>query len=546
MKRPKAAFLALFAAGALLLAACGGGGTTPAGDAGSPAPGQYSRQDTVILAGEIGSAVTLDPQVAYETPSVSAATLMYQRLVKFPAGNTETPVGDAAESWDMSPDGLHWTFHLKKGIKFSTGRELTADDVVYTFVRAVSIPNDPAAWLVTQLGIDDTNVKDLVKAVDPYTVTIDLPEPFSPGAFLAVMANTVVGIVDSQEVQANEKDGDFGTGWLYNHSAGSGPYVLKDWTKDVQMEFVANANYVEGEPAIKRVIWKHIPEASARLDMLRTGEADIAENLTATQVESVQNDPNLKVFKAPAFSLTYVGMDVKNVPCLAKAECRNAIKYAIDYEGIVQKLLKGMGAPLQVAIPQGIFGYSDQVYFQRDVAKAKEFLAQAGYPNGFEVELLTSNGTVAGGIPAGSLANVIKANLADIGITVNIRQLESAQMYTEYRAHKVQMILAAWGMDYPDPQSFAAPFGDYQQKSLIWRLQDEDQALSDLVQRAAKLENTPERAALYAQFNDLLAETGPFAILYQPYEVRVYSGKLQNFVYDAVNGVAYWQMKKNP
>lgn len=537
---------------ALLLtaAACGGGGGQPTGG-GSEAPpseseatGEFSPQETVVAATDISDAVTLDPQVAFEFSSVGADVLLYQRLVQFPIGDMTQVVGDAASSWDVSDDGLHWTFHLKHGQKFSSGNELTSADVVYTFQRVVHIENDPASWLITQMGITKDNVDQVVTAPDPYTVQIDLPQPFSPGAFLAVLANPVAGIVDSQTVKAHESNGDWGSGWLFDHSAGSGPYVLKQWTKDDRMEFVPNPEYAGQAPSIKHVVWLNVPESATRLDMLKAGSADIAEGLSFAQVESVQNDPSFKVFKQPDQSMVYLGMGVNTVPAFQKKEVRQAVKYAIDYQGIVDQLLHGFAEPLQGIIPKGVFGYTDKVFFQRDVEKAKSLMKAAGYGDGFTVEMLVPVGTVAGGVPAASLANVLKSNLADIGITANIRQLESGELYTRYRGHEAQLVLAQWGMDYPDPQDFAGPFAEYSQQSLIWRLQDNDPELEALGNQAATLQNTPERQALYDQLNELEAEQGPFAIMYQPDVVFVYRADLGNFQWDHVNGIGYWVMTK--
>jgi len=507
-------------------AACGGKvATTPSAStqtAGNAVPtqvptaastAQYNAQETIVEAMDISDAVTLDPQVAFEFSSVGAANLLYQRLVKFPLGDLSHVIGDVATDWEVSNDGQHWTFHLRKGLKFASGNELTANDVVYTFKRAVNIPKDPASWLITQTGISADNVDHVVTAPDPYTVKSDLPKPFSPGAFLAVLANPVAGIVDSKTVQAHVQNGDYGTNWLFDHSAGSGPYVLVNWTKDVRMEFAANPN-AASQPTIKRIIWLNVPEAATRLDMLNRGEADIAEGLSSTQIESVQNNPAFQIYKAPDESMVYLGMDVQNVPCFQKAECRNAVKWAIDYDGIVSQLLHGFAQPLQGIIPRGIFGYTDKPYFRQDLAKAKQLLAQAGYPNGFRVEMLVPNGTLPGGIPASTLTNVIEDNLAKTGINVAIPHLESAQMHPQYREHKAQLILAQWSMDYPDPQDFAGPFADYTQRSLIWRLQDNDQQLAQLAQQAASLQNTPQLQQLYDQINDLEATQGPFAILY--------------------------------
>ena len=193
------------------------------------APGSsagYGPQQTVVVAKDISDAVTLDPNLAYEESGIVADLQMYSTLVKFPIGKLTQVGPDVASSWDVSKDGRTFTFHLKHGIKFSSGNTLTSDDVLYSFQRVVNLPKDPASWLITQMGIDDKSVATAVTAPDPYTVVINVPTAFSPGAFLSIMANPVVSIVDSKTVRAHVQGGDFGTAWLNDHSAGSGPYML--------------------------------------------------------------------------------------------------------------------------------------------------------------------------------------------------------------------------------------------------------------------------------------------------------------------------------
>jgi peptide/nickel transport system substrate-binding protein len=512
-----------------LLSACGG-----TSSANQPGP-----SNTVIMAGDISDAVTLDPQVAYEFSSTAADQLMYSTLVRFPYGDLSTPKPNVASSWDTSSDGKTWTFHLKPNITFSSGNTLTADDVVYTFERLVNLPNDPASWLITQAGFTPDNVDQNVKALDPSTVQITLPQIMSQGAWLSILANSVAGIVDSKVVKAHVQNGDWGTHWLYNNSAGSGPYTLQTWTKGVEIDFASNPHFaLRPAPKIIRVVWKNASDTSARLDMLQRGDADIAEGLSADQIASLQGNSNIKVLKVPQIAMQYIGLGVNTVPAFGNPNVREAMKYAIDYNAIVNQLLHGNGEPLQGIIPRGIFGYSATPSYSLDIAKAKSLMAQGGYPNGFTCTMLIPAGTVAGGIQAADLAQVIKSDLAQIGVTVNIRQVESSELYTEYRAHKAEMVLAEWAMDYPDPQDFAAPFADYTQQSLIWRLQDNDATLSKLVQQAAALPNNAQRAALYQQINTDMA-TGPFVVMYQPDAVVAYRSNITNLTYDDLNGVDY-------
>ena len=505
----------------------------------------YGRQQTVVIAADISSAVTMDPNLAYEKPSTVSDHQMYSNLVTFARGNLTQPQPQVAQSWDVSKDGRTYTFHLKRGIVFSSGNTLTAEDVVYTFQRVVSLPKDPAAWLITQMGIDDKNVLTAVRAPDPATVVIALAKPFSPGAFLSIMANPVAGIVDSKTVKAHVVNNDWGSAWLNDHSAGSGPYVLGRWERQVTIELVANPRYNLGSaPSIKRIVFPNIMENTVQREMLGRGDADIVEDLSAAQIAVLKRDPKFYVIQIPDLAMQYLGMDVKNVPAFGKAEVRRAVKQAIDYDGIIHDLLNGNGTPLQGVIPKGLFGYEPSLPFKHDPARAKSLLAEGGFGNGFTAELLTSTGPAAGGISAGDLAAKIKNDLAAVGITANVRQVVSSELLKTYRGQQSQMVLLSWFVDYPDADDFAKPFGDYTQKSLAWRLQYYNDPLAKLVGQAAEMQNTPERAAIYKRVNDMEAQDGPFAILYQPVISLGVSKRIQNLLYDPVNFYDFPSMTK--
>jgi len=505
----------------------------------------YGPQQTVIVARDLTDAVTLDPNLAYELSGTIADHNMYSNLVTFVGGNLTQPRAQVARSWEVSQDARTYTFHLNHGIVFATGNPLTADDVIYTFQRVVNLPKDPAAWLVTQMGIDDKNVLSAVKAADPYTVVITLPKPFSPGAFLSIMANPVTGIVDSKAVKAHVQNNDWGSAWLNDHSAGSGPYELVRWERQVAIELTANPRYTLGPaPSIKRIVFSNIVENTVQREMLGRGDVDIASDLSAAQLAALKREPKFYVFQIPDLAMEYLGMDVKNVPAFGKAGVRQAVKYAIDYDGIISDLLNGNGLPLQGVIPKGLFGYDPSLPFKHDPAKAKSLLAEAGFGQGFTAELLTSTGSAAGGISSGDLAAKIKNDLASVGVRINVRQIVSSEMLKTYRAQQSQMVLLMWYVDYPDPDDFAKPFGDYTQKSLAWRVQYYNDPLAKLVDQAAGLQNTPERASLYKKVNQMISDDGPFAILYQPMISYAVSKRIQNFVADPVNSIDYSSLTK--
>ena len=529
-----------FVTGVLAFVLVAAGGMVTGGFAAS-----YGPQETVVIARDISDAVSLDPQLAYEAGSTLPVLQMYSNLVTFPRGNLTQPRPEIAQSWDVSQDARTYTFHLPGGTSFHNGDPLTADDVLYTFQRVVNLAKDPASWLITQMGIDDQSVASAVRAPDPYTVVITLPKPFSPGAFLSILANSVAGIVDAQTVRAHAQNNDWGSAWLNDHSAGSGPYVLVAWERQVKIELAANPRYnLRPAPSIKRIVWPNIMENTLQREMLGRGDADIAWDLSAAQIAAARSDARFYIVQTPDLAMEYLGMDVKNVPAFGKAEARRAVKYALDYDGIIRDLLTGNGAPLQGVIPKGLFGYDPALPFKHDPAKARSLLQEAGFGNGFTTDLLASTGTAAGGISAGDLAAKIKNDLAEVGITANVRQVASSELLKTYRGQQSQMVLLSWFVDYPDPDDFAKPFGDYTQKSLAWRLQYYNDPVAKLVDQAAGMQNTPERGALYKKVNEIMTQDGPFAIIYQPVISLAVSKRIQHLLFDPVNFIDFLALTK--
>jgi len=169
-----------------------------------------------------------------------------------------------------------------------------------------------------------------VKAVDPETVQINLPKTASPGAFLAVLTNNIASIVDSKEVQAHETNGDSGTAWLLDHSAGSGAYVIDHWTKDVEVLLTANPNFNGPKPALTSVLIRHVPESANQLTELQQGDADIALNLTAEQLATLSGDATS--VKGQDLRLFYVGMNA-TVNVEDESDVREALRMVLEAAG---------------------------------------------------------------------------------------------------------------------------------------------------------------------------------------------------------------------
>lgn len=490
---------------------------------------QYSlatQPDTLVIAADISDAVSMDPAVAYEFTSVLVVNQLYDKLVDIEPPDLTRVVPAVAESWNVSPDGTLWTFKIRQGIRFTNGDPLDANAVVYSLRRVLILSKTPA-WLLQQFI---AKPEDIV-AVDNYTVAIKLKERVAPDLFLSVLSFTTSAIVNPREVEAHASGNDMGSGWLTDHSAGSGPYILVKWDRNSQIVLKANPNYWRGKPPIDTIIIKHVPEPATQRLLLEKGDVDIAFGLTADIVQQLRDVKGIRIVEYPVLQLKYIGMNVGN-KYLADERVRQAIKYAIDYDGIIRDILRGGAMKVQTIIPYPLLGFNPATPYYRDVNKAKQLLAEAGYPSGFDIELAYP----AGAHPDEEIAQKIQKDLADVGIRVTLRPIAASEMYQRYRQQALQLVLAEWGSDYPDPDNNAKAFGDYRIKQLAWRNMWYDNYSADLAEKAYRETDRATREALYKQLTEYILQHGPYVILYQVVQYVAMRTWVENFIPDPTFG----------
>ncbi len=467
-------------------------------------------KDTLVMAMNTGIFITFDPAVAYEVPPDVFVSNIYSSLYKLEVVNgTITPVPEIAESYSLSKDGTVWTFNIRRGLVFANGDPLNADSVVYSIKRVLKLAKSPV-WLLNSVGLTAENMDQTVKKIDDYTVSITTDKPYAPNIFLSILAGGWGGIVDQKVVQAHDVNGDMGSTWLTDHSAGSGPYILQTWQRNSKIVLTANPKYWRGEPKIKTIITVDTPEAANQLLLLKKGDVDVAWNITPEQANSLKNDKNFYVATVPGQSDEYVGMNAGWGP-FKDVRVRQAVKYAINYDSIINDIEGGYAINVQGFIPYGYFGYVPDTPFSQNIEKAKQLMAEAGYADGFEVELVTNDTYTRR-----SEAVAIQADLAKIGIKANITIMQASQMYTKFRQQGINMIIAGWGIDYPDANALAMPFANYRVKQLAWRLMWYDDHAADLAEQAAFETNADKRKQMYADLTMYWFSNGPFAMLYQP------------------------------
>lgn len=524
----------------LLLAACAPAvtpGAAPAAEGGAaeaaPAEaadsGEVSREDTLIFASDTTDIISLDPAVAYEFSGIQAEGSVYETLVSFTPGEAGVkPL--LAESWEIAEDGDMWkvTFKLNPNAKFASGNAITADDVLYSWDRAIQLNKSPAFLLTDTSGITTTNLS----AVDAATFEVKIPKSKSPQVFLAAITFTVAGVVEKAVVEANAGD-DMGSTWLNDNSAGSGPYVLTSWDREVSVTLDANANYWGEAPKMKRVIMQNVKEAANRQAALETGDADIVQDLSPEQKAALEGNPDVVLSTSPNTLLVYIGMNAMAAP-FDNPDVRQAVRYAINYDEIMA-LTGGDAQLVQEVIPAGFLGHTGNNPFTQDIDKAKELLANAGFPDGIEFDALVPAEFPAGPIDFPTLATKIQADLEMAGMKMNIKQLQVSELLNIYRSEDSaakQMVFILWGPDYPDPDGNMTPFSSYAAKSIAWRNGWDSPEAADLAARAALGATDEERVALYAELTDLIQNQGPYAVLYQPTRTYGVRSNIDGFVFD--------------
>lgn len=492
--------------------------------------------DTIVWLSNITDVISFDPAEAYEFGGILGVHSIYDTLVKFEGSDLTTLKPGLADTWDVKDAGDHWeiTFHLKDGVKFASGNPFTADDVVFSLQRIITLKKPPS-FLMTDIGKLTT---ESIKATDAKTVVLTMPKDVSPNAFLTVLTGPTGGIVDSKEAKAHDVGGDLGNTWLKDHSAGSGPYVLDHWTPQVEFLLKANPNAAI-KPKTAQILVKHVLDPSVQQSLLEKGDTDIANDLTPEQITAVKGNSDITTIKAGNLQVFYVGMNV-NLKPLDNPKVREALRYAIDYDGIVNDLLSGNAQKLQTIIPIGLFGANPDEIFKRDLDKAKSLLKEAGVENGFDVELQTYTGN-SGIVSMGDLAAKLQADWAEIGVNAKVTQVDQTTLLTAYRAQKAPIVVLLWGPDFPDPDANGTPFSG---APLGKRNNFDDPKARELASKAALETDNTKRAADYKELTEYMAHNGPFAILFQPIKLYAMRSNLKGFDWNPIGYVDLWNLSK--
>jgi len=480
-------------------------------------------QKTLVIAIQ-ADPTGFDPEAVLNNTSGFVMSAVYDSLVRYKPGTVDVAPG-LAESWDISSDGLTYTFHLRHGVTFSDGTAFDAHTYVKSLDRLFD-KTDPAYIYNTgpvesYIGFTYDPVASY-KALDDYTVQFTLKHPFAP--FLTSLAMVWNGVVSPEAALEYGKD-------FRNNPVGTGPFVFKEWVHNDHITLDANPNYWGGKPKVDRVIFKVIPDAQTALLQMKQGQVQILADVSSQVIPAIKADANLKLVTQPGLTVNGIAFPTDTKP-FDDPRVRQALNYAIDRAAIDKSLYNDLAVPMTSPLPKAQWGYTPDLQpYTYDPGKAKQLLADAGYPNGFKAELLAYN-SARGYNPAGAqMAVAIQSYLKKIGVDVSIQQMEFGSFLSKVRSGDYHgMAMTGWSGDNGDPDNFLYELFDSETIPVGDTSHYKNARVDSLLSQAQKETDHAKRVALYQQAQRLIWQDAPWLFLNNTLQVRATTSNVTGFV----------------
>ena len=498
----RAMSLVLAAAMALSLAACGGNQENNGSGGGTA--GGYKNTLTWAQGADVTS---LDPHQGKETPSVQVNTQIFDTLVTVDPETNEV-VPQIAESWEQTDDQTY-VFKIREGIKFHDGSDLTAEDVKFSLDRA---RNSAAVSYIV-------NFIEEVTVDDDHTVTVKTTAPYAPT--LRNLAIPFAAIVPKAVVEADENA-------FIQNPVGSGPYKFVEWNHGDHVTLKAFDDYYAGKPETENLIMKVIPETSQRTIALETGEVDLAYDLAVNDIPKVNSDDKLTVYEIPSLTCWYVSMNMNKKP-FDNPKVREAMSMAIDRQTIIDTINAGSGQTADAIIAPAVFGYYSTGVKEYNPTKAKELLAEAGYPNGFSTTLWVNDNQ-----SRIEMCQAMQAMLLEVGVQCNLEVLEFGSFISRTTAGDHDLAYFGWTTSSGDADySYYSLEHSTQQGAAGNRSFLADPDVDKLIEEARSNTNEEERKELYKELAIKLDEiNNNIPVYYSSINVGA-NKKVEGFVMDA-------------
>jgi len=486
-----------------------------------------------LIEGSIGEPSVLIPMLAGDSASHEVAGLVFNGLVKY---DTDLSIiGDLAESWHISKDGLVITFHLRKGVKWTDGVEFTAEDVMYGY-RTITDKKTPTAY-----SEDFKQVKK-AEVLDRYTFRVTYEKPFAP-ALSSWASNVVVlpkHLLEGKDITKSD---------LTRNPVGMGPYKLDKWIAGQELILNSNKEYFEGRPYIDQFVYRIIPDPATMFLELQTGGIDMMGLTPIQYTKQTENDffrTNFRKFRYPQFAYTYMGFNLKH-PFFKDKRVRQAIAYAIDKSEIIDVVLFGLGSPATGPYVPNTWPYNPNVKkYEYNPVKANQLLKEAGWEDTdgdgildkdrrpFRFTILTNMGNKL----RMNTATIIQWKLAHVGIKVEIRALEWATFINEFvDKRRFEAVILGWSIGL-DPDQYDIWNSSKTKEKEFNFVSYSNHEVDELLEKGRRTFDIEKRKKAYYRIQEILAEDLPYIFLYVPDATPIVHARFKGIKPSPI-GIAY-------
>lgn len=466
-------------------------------------PGGWAAGPRTLVWGQSGNPDTLDMPISTNGESAEVVTQMFNGLVRAIPGKTDIEP-DLATSWAVSPDGLTWTFNLRRGVVFHDGTPWDAAAAKFNVDRWADQKNPYHQKGTLDFEYFNDFLADTfqeARAVTPDTFQIVLKAPSAPLLYnLSIIAFDFASPASLRLYGGQE---------VSRHPVGTGPYKFVDWVQDDHITMIANPSFFrKGLPKTQKLVYRVIKDNAARFLALKAGEIQALELPNPDDAVTAGSDPALRVGLRPAFNTGWVQINV-NLPFFKDIRIREALARAINKGAIVHALYGGLGEVAEQFMPPVMWGRSSTVkVFSYDPDRARKLLAEAGYPNGFTLDFWHTPVSRPYFPNGKEIGTAIANDLGKIGIRTHLMTEESAVFQKDASTNKFQVFMRGWIGDNGDPDDWLGFFFGHHDSNNA-RFSYDNPTVIALVKQARVLNRQAERAKLYARIADLVSQDIP-------------------------------------